>query len=350
MRRLLRALGALVLAIPTAPALAQSPATPADATPSAAAGASDTAAFATWLDTVRRDALDRGIKPATLDMALTGLAPVARVLERDRQQAEFTLDLTTYLKRRLTPDLIRYARRQVRQHASLTKRVAAAYGVEPTVQIAVWGLESNFGRFSGVRPVVPTLATLAYDDRRRGLFRGELLDALGILDAGDIQLDQLLGSWAGAMGQVQFLPSSYLTWAVDFDKDGRRNIWSSEPDIFASIANYLHGNGWERGVRWGYPVTVPTAAASKIMEVPMRMSGCRAVRDLSEPRPLKEWKRRGVKPARGTTLPASTRMASLLRIDGKAWLVTTNYEAVLAYNCAHTYALSVTTLADRLGR
>jgi membrane-bound lytic murein transglycosylase B len=305
--------------------------------------------FTDWLQAVRTDALARGIKPSTLDIALTGLEPVPVVLERDRQQAEFTLDLSAYLRRRLGPDTMRTARRQLKEHTSLTQRVAAAYGVEPRVQVAVWGLESNFGRFSGVRPVIPSLATLAYDDRRRGLFRSELLDALAILDSGDMQHDELKGSWAGAMGQTQFLPSSYLSWAVDFDKDGRRNIWSSEPDVFASIANYLRGHGWVKGVRWGYAVTVPARAAAQVSAVPLRASGCRAVRDLSEPRSLKEWKALGVAAARGAApVPSSPRPASLLRIDNKAWLVTSNYEALLGYNCAHTYALSVATLADRL--
>jgi membrane-bound lytic murein transglycosylase B len=305
--------------------------------------------FGEWLQAVRSDALARGIKPSTLDIALTGLEPVPIVLERDRQQAEFTLDLTAYLRRRISPDAIRTARRRLKEHASLTQRVAVAYGVEPRVQVAVWGLESNFGRFSGVRPVIPSLATLAYDDRRRGLFRGELLDALTILDTGDMQHDELKGSWAGAMGQTQFLPSSYLAWAVDFDHDGRRNIWSSEPDVFASIANYLRGHGWVKGVRWGYAVTVPPRAAARVSEVPLRGSGCRAVRDLSEPRSLKEWKALGVTAARGgAAVPSSTRPASLLRIDNKGWLVTSNYEALLGYNCAHTYSLSVATLADRL--
>jgi membrane-bound lytic murein transglycosylase B len=312
-------------------------------------GISPFPSFVEWLQTVRTDALARGIKPSTLDIALTGLEPVAVVLERDRQQAEFTLDLSAYLRRRLTPEMIRTARRRLREHASLTQRVAAVFGVERRVQVAVWGLESNFGRFSGVRPVIPSLATLAYDDRRRGLFRGELLDALTILDGGDMQHDELKGSWAGAMGQTQFLPSSYLAWAVDFDKDGRRNIWSSEPDVFASIANYLRGHGWVNGVRWGYPVTVPSRAAARVSDVPLRASGCRAVRDLSEPRSLKAWKRLGVVAARGgPQVPSSTRPASLLRIDNRAWLVTSNYEALLGYNCAHTYALSVATLADRL--
>ncbi len=207
--------------------------------------------FGEWLQAVRTDALARGIKPSTLDIALIGLEPVPVVLERDRQQAEFTLDLSAYLRRRLTPDTLRTRTPAGEEKASLTQRVAAAYGVEPRVQVAVWGLESNFGRFSGVRPVIPSLATLAYDDRRRGLFRGELLDALTILDSGDMLHDELKGSWAGAMGQTQFLPSSYLAWAVDFDNDGRRNIWSSEPDVFASIANYLRGHGWVKGVPVG---------------------------------------------------------------------------------------------------
>jgi membrane-bound lytic murein transglycosylase B len=314
----------------------------------APAPAIDPAAFTAWLREVRRDALDRGVRPATIDQAFADLEPVARVLERDRQQAEFTLDLAAYLKRRLTPKTIRTARTQLKQHARLAGRIATVYGVEPRVQIAVWGLESNFGQFAGVRPVIPTLATLAFDDRRRGLFRGELLDALSIVDKGDIELEHLQGSWAGAMGQPQFLPSSYLTWAVDFDHDGRRDIWSSPADVFASIANYLHGHGWVKGVRWGYGVKIPAKAVAGITGVPSRTSGCRAVRELSEPRSLREWKALGVLPAANGVLPTSSRTASMLRIDDRSWLVTENYEALLAYNCAHTYALSVAMLSDHL--
>ena len=228
--------------------------------------------------------------------------------------------------------------------------MAAAYGVEPRVQVAVWGLESNFGRFSGVRPVIPSLATLAYDDRRRGLFRGELLDALTILDSGDMQHDELKGSWAGAMGQTQFLPSSYLAWAVDFDNDGRRNIWSSEPDVFGVDrelpARTRLGEGRTVGIRrdgagaCGQPCRGSAAPSERLPRRP-RSQRASIAEGMEE--------RSASRPARGATpVPSSTRPASLLRIDNRAWLVTANYEALLGYNCAHTYALSVATLADRL--
>jgi peptidoglycan lytic transglycosylase B len=342
MLRLLACSLAMLLACLCAPALAQS--TPSDP-PSV-----DRVAFDQWVVAIRRDALARGIRQQTLDRAFDGLEPVPQVLERDRQQAEFTLDLDQYLKRRLTSDILRTAKRQAQAHHTLTARVAKAYGVEPRFQIAVWGLESNFGRFAGVRPSVPTLATLAFDGRRAGLFRGELLDALTIVDQGGIELDKLKGSWAGALGQVQFLPSSYLSWAVDFDEDGRRDIWGSLPDVLASIANYLRGHGWRNGVPYGYRVTVPDSAASQVDAVALRGSGCRAIRDLSEPRMLDEWKAMGIVLSGRQSFPRSTRPASLLRIDNRAWLVTENYEALLAYNCAHTYALSVVALAERLPR
>jgi peptidoglycan lytic transglycosylase B len=335
-------LSTLLAFVCTQPALAQS--APSDP-PSI-----DRAAFDQWVVTLRQDAVARGIKQETLDKAFTGLEPVPQVLERDRQQAEFTLDLDQYLRRRLTPDIVRTAKRQAAANHKLTARVAKSYGVEPRFQIAVWGLESNFGRFAGVRPSVPTLATLAFDGRRAGLFRGELLDALTIVDQGGIELDKLKGSWAGALGQVQFLPSSYLSWAVDFDEDGKRDIWGSLPDVLASIANYLKGHGWRNGVPYGYRVKVPESAAAQVSAVAQRGSGCRAVRDLSEPRGVDEWKAMGIVLKDGKALPSSARPASLLRIDERTWLVTENYEALLAYNCAHTYALSVVALAERLPR
>ncbi len=322
------------------------------ATPAAqrgeAAPAIDREAFGAWLTGVRREALAAGISADTLDRAFDGLEPVERVIERDRSQPEFTLNLQAYLKRRLTPGTVRTARRLFQRHARIIQQVARAYGVDARTQIAVWGLESNFGRFSGVRPGVPTLATLAFDQRRSDLFRGELLDALRIVDRGDVEVERLRGSWAGALGQVQFLPSSYLAWAVDFDRDGDRDIWSSLPDVFGSIANYLRGHGWTSGLAWGYDVSVPAEARQAAGEVPLRTSGCRAVRALSEPRPLRDWKARGLRRTGSRALPASDVPASLLEVDDHAWLVTGNYEALLAYNCSHAYAMSVVTLAGRL--
>lgn len=314
----------------------------------APAPAIDAAAFATFLDDVRQEALRRGISKAIVDAALGDVQPEPTALERDRRQAEFTLDLQAYLKRRLTKDTVKQARKVWHQHHSLATRVGKAYGVEPRMLISVWGLESNFGRFSGVRPSVPTLATLAFDGRRANLFRGELMNALMILDRGDITLDRMKGSWAGALGQAQFLPSSYLAFAVDFDKDGTRDIWSSLPDVLASIGNYLKGHGWTPKVPWGYAVTVPKSATDAVQAIGLRAEGCRASRELTPPQTMKQWRLMGLTTANGRPLPRSSIDASLLRIGDRAWLVTANYEALLAYNCAHTYVLSVTTLASKL--
>ncbi|MDO8835320.1 MAG: lytic murein transglycosylase [Vicinamibacterales bacterium] len=306
--------------------------------------------FREWLAGVREEALARGISARTIDAALTDVAPLPVVVERDRTQAELTLNLDLYLRRRLPPSVVRSARTMARTHREVLRRVEAAYGVPPSVVTAIWGLESNFGRFTGVRPTIPALATLAHDGRRVTLFREELLAALTIVDRGDVPLSRLKGSWAGAMGQPQFMPSTYLSDAVDFDGDGRRDIWASTADVFGSIANYLHRRGWVAGQRWGREVAVSERAAARVAgAVPLRMSGaCRAVRDMTEARPLTEWARLGVTLPKGHALPASAITASLARVDRRTFLVYGNYEALLAYNCAHTYALSVAMLADRI--
>ena len=235
--------------------------------------------------------------------AFDGVEPVDKVLERDRTQAEFTLSLDDYLKRRLTtPDGPRPRGRWPQDTRPVLERVGKAYGIDPRMLVAVWGLESNFGRFAGVRPTVPVLATLAWDGRRGDFFRQQLFDALTIVDRGDIALGKLKGSWAGALGQVQFMPSSYLAWAVDFDKDGDRDVWASMPDVFGSIGNYLQQHGWTPG-RWGYAVAIPEAAREKVVTVPLRDEGCRAVRTLSQPRALKDWRTLGVTLANGKPCP-----------------------------------------------
>jgi membrane-bound lytic murein transglycosylase B len=306
--------------------------------------------FETWLADLRSEALARGIAEDLLERALEGVAPLPVVVERDQSQAEFVLTLDRYLQRRLTAPTVRMARRQLARHRTTLRRVQAAFGVDPATLVSIWGLESNFGRFSGVRPTVVTLATLAYEPRRAAFFREELFHALEILQRGDIDLDRMKGSWAGAMGQPQFMPSSYARYAVDFDRDGRRDIWTSSADVFGSIGNYLKAHGWTRGERWGREVKVSPAAARVIDEqVPLRAEGCRAVRELSEPRPVSQWHRLGVRRASGARLPVSELSASLLRLDGRAFLVYGNYEAILGYNCAHPYALSIALLADRLG-
>jgi len=304
--------------------------------------------FAEWLTGVRSEAVARGIRQEIVDEALDGVVePLPIVIERDRTQAEIVVPLETYIARRLTPRTIRTGRQMVARHRTVLDQVGEKYGVPPATIVAIWGIESNFGRFSGVRPTIAALATLAFDPRRSAFFRGELFDALEILNRGDIDIAKMRGSWAGAMGQPQFMPSSYLQYAEDFDGDGRRNIWDSPSDIFASVANYLKGRGWITGQRWGREVRLtPTAADRIATEVAQRAGSCRATRDMTVALPLKEWQRLGVRLTDGHALPSADQSASLVSGSSRHFLVYGNYDALLEYNCAHAYALSVALLAD----
>jgi len=216
--------------------------------------------FDEWLNGVRAEALTRGISEATLDRALTGLEPLEIVIQRDRSQAELVKTLDQYLKERLTRQTIVKAQQERAAHATLLKEISEKYGVPQGILIAVWGIESNFGRFSGVRPTIATLATLAYDPRRSTMFRAELFDALKILDSGDVEPAAMRGSWAGALGQPQFMPSSFLLYAQDYDGDGKRDIWQSQPDVFASIANYMTAHGWQKDGPVAQPAHVDAQA------------------------------------------------------------------------------------------
>lgn len=310
---------------------------------------SERQAFGDWLQSVRQEALDRGIRPAIVAQAFDGLTPLEVVVERDRNQTETVLTVEQYVRRRLTPALVRAANARAAAERRTLARVGQRYGVQPRFLVAVWGLESNFGRFSGTRPVVQALATLAWDGRRGEFFKEELMQALAIVDRGDIELQVMKGSWAGAMGQTQFMPSSYLRHAEDFDGDGHRDIWRSTPDVLASIANYLKAHGWRDGETWGREVKVPRGGAEALARtVGLREGGCRAVREMTVPRRLAEWQAMGVRMADGRALPKVDRDASLVRGGSTAYLVYGNYEALLGYNCAHAYALAVGQLADRI--
>jgi len=306
--------------------------------------------FAEWLAGVRAEALTRGIRQDILDAALADVEePVPVVIERDRAQAETVLPLETYVGRVLKPKMIKSAREMFAKHRALLEDIGTRYGVSPRIIVGVWGMESNFGRFSGVRPTVAALATLAYDPRRSAFFRNELFNALDILNRGDIDVAQMRGSWAGAMGQVQFMPSSYLKFAEDFDGDGKRDIWSSPPDIFASIANYLKGHGWTAGQAWGREVKVSPEAAHRIAaDVERRAGTCQATRDMTITQPVKEWSKLGVRSTSGGALPKTLPDAAMVSGAKRHFLVYGNYDALLEYNCAHSYAISVALLADRI--
>lgn len=306
--------------------------------------------FPEWLAGIREEAVSRGIHPDVVDQALGGLEePVSVVLERDRTQAEIVLPLETYVSRRLSRRVVTKGREMYARHRRLLSAIEEKYGVPGRIVVSIWGIESNYGRFSGVRPTIAALATLAWDPRRATFFRAELFSALEILDRGDIDLERMKGSWAGAMGQPQFMPSSYLQYAEDHDGDGRRDIWGSPGDVFASIANYLKGHGWTREQRWGREVAMNADVAARIeAEVPRREGTCRASRDMTAALPLMEWRRLGLRTVDGAALPEADLSAALVSGASRHFLVYGNYDALLSYNCAHAYALSVALLGDQL--
>jgi len=304
--------------------------------------------FEEWLQELIDEAHARGFSDDLINATLTGLTPISRVVERDTSQAEFTITLDRYFRTRITPRVVRMGRQHAMADRALLRRIQTAYGVSPSVLLAIWGMESHYGSFTGTYPVFQALATLAFQPRRADFFRGELFNALSIVSGGYIDAKTMTGSWAGAMGQPQFMPSSYLKHAVDFDNDGLRDIWHSEADTLASIASYLRDAGWEPGQTWGREVTVSKAARQHIEDIPKRDVGCSAKRQMTERRPLPVWREAGVRLKAGGPLPASELPASLVDVGGRSFLVYPNYEAILDYNCAHLYALSVGMLADRI--
>ncbi len=212
--------------------------------------------FQSFLADLRAQARRAGIAQATLDRALAGLQPNQKVLDRDNHQPEFTLTWAKYRAMLITDQRIANGRAAYQQNRALFGRVRDVYGVDPGVILGIWGLESSFGTGMGDFHVIEALATLAWEGRRASFFRGELMAALHILDHGDVTPARMMGSYAGAMGQPQFMPSSYLRYAVDFEGTGKRDIWTSKPDVLASIANYLQHSGWRAGAPWGVQVSV----------------------------------------------------------------------------------------------
>lgn len=295
--------------------------------------------FDQWLKGLRKDAAAAGISKATLDRALTGLQPNPRVIELDRNQPEFTMTFDQYLERIASDERAKLGRAKLAEHRALLEEIGAAYGVQPRFIVALWGVESLYGQRLGDFEVIQALATLAHDGRRSKFFRGQLIDALKILQEENMDPALLKGSWSGAMGQSQFIPSSYHSFAVDYDRDGRRDIWGSLPDVFASIANYLKKNKWRDDQTWGREVELPPGFN----------------RNLIGPdgeRKLIEWQRLGVRAAGGATLPVRDFDAYLLQPGGeggRAYLVYANFKTILRWNRSDYFGVAVGTLADKVG-
>ncbi len=293
-------------------------------------------AFDDWLAEFRAEARAAGVSERTLERALAGVAPIPRVIELDRRQPEGTMTFVQYRERVINNARIQKGRRLLEEHRALLSRVEAEYGVPAEVIVALWGIESNFGENTGGFPVIASLATLAHEGRRAAFFSGELMAALRILDAGDITPEAMNGSWAGAMGQSQFMPSTFLAYAVDGSGDGKRDIWRNRADVFASMANYLSRMGWDRRYIWGREVRVQNGVTT---------SG------LDERRPLSRWQAAGVRRADGGDLPAVAIDASLLKMDdgrGPSYLVYDNFRVLMRWNRSTYFATSVGLLANAI--
>ena len=293
--------------------------------------------FEEWLAELRLEARSQGISEQTLTITLDQLEPIERVLELDRSQPEFVQTFTRYTSLRITPLQIDRGRALLRQHAGLLSEVQQRYGVQPHYLVSFWALESNYGAATGGFMVVSALATLAYDPRRADFFRRELLTALRIIDEGHIAAERMTGSWAGAMGQLQFLPSTFDRYAVDGDNDGRIDIWNSLPDVFHSAANFLSQSGWRGDERWGREVQLPA-------DFDYAQSGTGVRRSLSD------WRQLGVVQVSGDPLPQVDMEGSIVipaGATGPAFLVYSNYRTTLVWNRSTFYAVSVGHLADR---
>jgi lytic murein transglycosylase len=296
------------------------------------------AGFQGWIDEFRVRALASGIEPAIFDAALTGVTYDTGVIKRDRNQAEFTKTIWDYLNTAVSDLRIANGRKARDRMADTLTKVEATYGVEKEVIVAIWGLESAYGTFRGGSSVINSLATLAYDARRAAFFEGELLDALKILQAGDTTPARLKGSWAGAMGHTQFMPSSFQAHAVDFDGDGRRNIWEDDPrDALASTGAYLKHFGWTEGQPWGVEVQLPEGfdyllADREIVKQPS------------------DWAALGVVDQKGTAVPDHGPASVLLPggAEGAAFLIFDNFAVLEKYNTADAYVVGVGHLSDRI--
>ena len=294
--------------------------------------------FDAWLQELRQEASAEGISQSTIDAALSGIQPIERIIELDRRQPEFTQTFWNYLDARVTPQRIRQGRAMLQKHHALLNRMQTEYGVPARYLVAFWGLETNYGSYLGKMPTIGSLATLAYDRRRSLFFRRQLMDALRIIDQEHFDPARMQGSWAGAIGHMQFMPSTFLKHAIDDDGDGKRDVWSSLPDVFASGANYLSRIGWQQGELWGREVRLPDSFDWSLAN----LKGKRAVA---------EWKQMGITKADGRPLPPSDLPAAVILPqghEGPAFMVYGNFENILQWNRSIFYAIAVGHLADRI--
>ena len=291
-----------------------------------------------WKEKLKIEAIEKGISKNTLDLAIDDFKPIKRVIELDRRQPEFTLTLDQYLKRVVPSRRIKKGRLMLAKNNKILEKIGKKYSVQPRFIIALWGIETDFGRLDGGFSVVHSLATLALDGRRSKFFRKELIRALRILDQGHINIRDMRGSWAGAMGHFQFMPSSFENFAVDYDNDGKRDIWRNKKDAFASAANYLSKSGWKSDQTWGREVRIPE-------EFDETLINSKSFKRMSK------WRSLGIKRANGRDLPSRELLGALVKSkdrESKVYLVYKNYFTILKWNRSLYFAVAVGSLADAI--
>ncbi|RUO37220.1 lytic murein transglycosylase [Aliidiomarina shirensis] len=305
---------------------------------SARANDVDVEGFPAYVEKLKEEALAHGISAATIEKAFVDVSFYERAVTADRNQPEFTITLDTYLPRAVPDWKVRQGIEKYNEHKELLERIGAEYGVQPRFIVALWGIETNYGGYTGNFRVISSLSTLAYEGRREEFFKRQLMQALEIIDAGHIEPEQMRGSWAGAMGQTQFMPSSFLSYAVDGDGDGKIDIWNSYADVFSSAANYLANVGWDDTKTWGRQVQLPEG-----FDVESAGLGTKKL--------LSEWQDLGIRRYDGSDLPTREIPASVIipdGVDGRAFLAYHNWDVLMRWNRSNYFVVVVGHLSDRI--
>lgn len=302
----------------------------------------DTTAFFDYIEGLKQQAQTEGIAKEVIDSAFKGVTYKPKAVVADRNQPEKKLTLDEYIPRAVPEWKVKQAKALYEKHYADLARIGAEYGVQPRFIVALWGVESNFGAHMGNYSVIDALSTMAYEGRREAFFRKETMDALRILEQGHIRIEEMKGSWAGAMGQCQFMPSSFLAFAADGDGDGKKDIWTNKVDVFASTANYLRQSGWDDRHTWGRQVKLPKVFDEQL-----------AGREAIKGKTLQEWSQLGITRYDGSPLPrlAEDIQAWLIMPDdrsGRVYLVYNNYNVLMKWNRSYYFALAVSHLADRI--
>ncbi|RUO79572.1 lytic murein transglycosylase [Pseudidiomarina taiwanensis] len=295
--------------------------------------------FFEYVNQIKQEARAAGYSEETLEKAFAEAKFYQRSIKADKNQPEFKLTLDTYLPRAVPEWKSKKAIELYNEHRELLEKIGAEYGVQPRFIVALWGIETNFGGYTGGFDVVSALTTMAYEGRREEFFKKQLWHALTIIEEGHIDVAQMKGSWAGAMGQTQFMPSSFMSYAVDYDGDGRKDIWGSLGDVFASAANYLKSVGWRDDVTWGRQVQLP-------VDFDQELAGLKVKKSLAE------WQQLGIRRLDGTDLPQRDDIEAAVVIPddekGRVYLAYANYDALMRWNRSHYFVAAVGYLSDRI--